>query len=90
MTVSQAIHVTQSKAKRVDIRVNLAEHKLDRVVVLKRGPPAVIVTSPPPVENLIEDLNGFMRGSVSPDPDLDLKAPISDEPWDTAQCTLHE
>lgn len=74
------ISASEFKAKCLDIFDQLAAHTLDRVVVTKRGRPVAVLTGPPTREAEVEGLFGFMKGSVVIPPDLDLTAPVVDEP----------
>jgi antitoxin (DNA-binding transcriptional repressor) of toxin-antitoxin stability system len=82
------INATEFKAKCLDILDQLADRRLERVEVTKRGR-VVAVLTPPPDPAAVEQLYGFMRGSVVVPPGVDLTAPALDEPWDAELGVLH-
>jgi PIN domain nuclease of toxin-antitoxin system/antitoxin (DNA-binding transcriptional repressor) of toxin-antitoxin stability system len=78
------INATEFKAKCLDILDKLADRRLERVEVTKRGRVVAVLTPPAPDPAAVEQLYGLMRGSVVVPPGVDLTAPASDEPWDAA------
>ena len=86
MTMSpfQTYSATEFKAKCLDILDRLATRELVQVKVTKRGK-TVAVLSPPEEDSAAAlGLHGFMRGMVIIPPDLDLTAPVLDEPLSAA------
>lgn len=84
-----AINVTEFKAKCLRLLDQVGRGDLSRLVVTKRGRPLAVVVAPSPAPMRIEDLYGWQRGSVVMPPDVDLTAPIADEPWDAEAGILH-
>ena len=84
------ITASEFKAKCLDIFDRLASHRLDRVVVTKRGKPVAVLT-PPSSGRAVEHgaLFGFMKGSVIIPGGLDLTAPALDEALDADDGLLH-
>lgn len=86
---TKTVSATEFKATCLDLldRVNAGEW--DRVEVTKRGKVVAVVMPPPASVQQADDLHGFMRGSVVIPPDVDLTAPVWDEPWDAELGILH-
>jgi prevent-host-death family protein len=89
MPTTQTISASEFKAKCLDILDRLAGHELDRVVITKRGKPVAVLTPPEQQADAVRSLYGFMRGSVVIADDVDLTAPILDEPLDAEEGILH-
>lgn len=85
----QTISASEFKAKCLDILDRLGSHELERVVITKRGKPVAVLTPPESEESAIRNLHGFMRGSVVISEDVDLTAPILDEPFVAEDGILH-
>ncbi len=73
------ITATEFKAKCLNLLDQIATRKLSRLTITKRGKPVAIVT-PSSVPGEARSIFGYMRGSVIIPPDLDLTAPVLDEP----------
>ena len=82
------INATAFKATCLELLDRLSDGRLDKVAVTKRGR-VVAVVGPPALAAREKAAYGFMAGTVNLPPDLDLTAPIGDEPWDAAQGILH-
>ena len=84
MPATETISASEFKAKCLNILDRLANHELDRVIITKRGL-AVGVLLPPDQQHqdAIRNIHGFMRGSVIIADDVDLTAPVLDEPFTT-------
>lgn len=80
MPESRTIGATEFKAKCLEILDQLADHRLTRVSVTKRGRVVAVLTPPADEPAAVHDLHGFLRGSVMLPVELDLTAPIFDEP----------
>lgn len=79
MAGSQIIGASEFKAKCLDILDRVGSRELERVIITKRGI-AVAVLVPPPAEAAqVEQLHGFLHGSVVIPPEIDLTAPAADE-----------
>jgi prevent-host-death family protein len=89
MGVSRTVGASEFKAKCLDILDRVARRELERVVITKRGV-AVAVLMPPAAEAAeVERLHGFLRGSVTIPAEVDLTAPVADEPFAAAQGEIH-
>jgi len=80
---------TEFKAKCLDIFDKLAAHELTRVTITKRGKPVAVLTPPDDPQAAVRRLHGFMRGTVIAPPDIDLTAPVLDEPMDADRGLIH-
>ncbi|HVY34333.1 MAG TPA: hypothetical protein VG960_07905 [Caulobacteraceae bacterium] len=90
MSAFQTYSATEFKAKCLDILDRLATRELIQVKVTKRGKTVAILNPPDEKDPALPDLHGFMRGSVVIPPDLDLTAPVLDEPLFAALGVLAE
>ncbi|MDR3533338.1 MAG: type II toxin-antitoxin system prevent-host-death family antitoxin [Rhodopila sp.] len=89
MAATQTISASEFKAKCLDILDRLASHELDRVIVTKRGQAVAVLTPPDQLADAIRNIHGFMRGSVIIAEDVDLTAPVLDEPFTAETGDLH-
>jgi prevent-host-death family protein len=89
MATTQTISASEFKAKCLNILDRLAGHELDRVVITKRGRPVAVLTPPDQQADAVRDIYGFMRGSVVIADDVDLTAPVLDEPLDAEEGIWH-
>jgi prevent-host-death family protein len=80
MTNTETISASEFKAKCLNILDRLACHELDRVVITKRGKPVAVLVPPQQQAGAVRGIYGFMRGSVIIADDVDLAAPVLDEP----------
>jgi prevent-host-death family protein len=89
MGATRTISATEFKAKCLDVLDRIRRHEWDRVIVTKRGV-AVAVLVPPSVDAIeVDRLPGFLRGSVIIPRNVDLTAPVSDEPFAAEEGLLH-
>jgi antitoxin (DNA-binding transcriptional repressor) of toxin-antitoxin stability system len=80
---------TEFKAKCLEILDRIGRRELEKVVITKRGV-AVGVLVPPTAEAMeVARLPGFLRGSVIIPPEIDLTAPVADEPFAADQGEIH-
>jgi len=77
MSTHLTISASEFKATCLDIFKRLADRRLKRVTVTRRGKP-VAELYPPKVLDPAESLFGFMKGTVHLPPDIDLTAPVFD------------
>jgi prevent-host-death family protein len=80
---------TEFKAKCLEVLDRLAERKLTRVTITKRGKTVAILTPPEDSETAVRELHGFLRGSVISPPGFDFTAPVLDEPFSAEDGELH-
>jgi prevent-host-death family protein len=83
------IAASKFKAKCLDLMDQLAERKLNRIVVTKRGRPVAVLTPPPTPEEAADAFFGFMKGNVGAPEDFDFTEPVLDEPLDAAKGIWH-
>jgi prevent-host-death family protein len=83
------IAASKFKAKCLELMDQLAERKLNRIVVTKRGRPVAVLTPPPTPEEAADAFFGFMKGTVGAPEDFDFTEPVLDEPLDAAEGRLH-
>lgn len=82
MPATQTYSATEFKAKCLEVFDRLAARKLTRVTITKRGKVVAVVTPPDSPEERVRTLYGFMEGTVNLPPDLDLTAPILEDPFE--------
>ena len=88
--MQQTISATEFKAHCLEILDRLAARELTQVSVTKRGKVVAVLTPPPQaVPATLDDIYGFMRGSVIIPEGFDLPAPVLDEPLDAELGILH-
>jgi prevent-host-death family protein len=81
VATTETISASEFKAKCLNILDRLAVHKLDRVVITKRGKPVAVLVPPEQPDDAIRGLYGFLRGSIVVADDVDLTAPVLHEPF---------
>lgn len=74
----KTIAVSAFKPRSLAIIDEVANRKTDRVVLTRRGKPVVALV---PIDEILPDLWGAMRGTVHVMPGVDLTAPTG-EIWD--------
>lgn len=77
---NRTISATEFKAKCLEILDQLADHRLTRVSVTKRGRVVAVLTPPADEAAAVRELHGFLRDQVVLPADIDLTTPILDEP----------
>lgn len=83
------VAATEFKATCLDILDRLSRRELTRVTITKRGRVVAVLTPPDDDADSVRDLHGCMAGSVTIPADVDLTAPVLDEPWLAEQGILH-
>jgi prevent-host-death family protein len=81
MATTETISASEFKAKCLNILDRLAAHELDRVIITERGTPVAVLLPPEHPADAVRDIYGFMRGSIIIADDVDLTAPVLDEPF---------
>jgi antitoxin (DNA-binding transcriptional repressor) of toxin-antitoxin stability system len=89
MTATETISASEFKAKCLNILDRLAKHELDRVIITKRGQAVAVLSPPDQLADSVRYIHGFMRGSVIIAKDVDLTAPVLDEPFTAEDGDLH-
>jgi len=89
MAKIETFNATEFKAKCLEILDRLNARELDRVVVTKRGRAVAVLTPPPSDAAAVEQIHGFMRGSVMIPEGVDLTDPVSEEHFGAEHGDLH-
>jgi prevent-host-death family protein len=86
---TNTIGAAEFKAHCLEILDRLSKRELSRVTITKRGRPVAMLVPPENARDAVQQIHGFLRGSVVIPPATDLTAPILDEPFDAAEGRLH-
>jgi prevent-host-death family protein len=89
MGVSRIVSASEFKAKCLEILDRIHHREWERVVVTKRGVPVAVLIPPAAEAAEVEQLHGFLRGSVVIPPEIDLTAPVSDEAFAADQGEIN-
>jgi hypothetical protein len=89
MAGCRIVSASEFKAKCLEILTRVSRRELERVVITKRGIVVGILTPPTPEAAEVEQLHGFLRGSVVLPPEVDLTAPIADEAFAADKGEIH-
>lgn len=81
MAGSETVSATEFKAKCLDILDRVASREVERVVITKHGKVVAVMVPPEAPAEAVRQIHGFLRDSVVIPPDLDLTAPLCDEPF---------
>jgi antitoxin (DNA-binding transcriptional repressor) of toxin-antitoxin stability system len=91
MSEAQTIAATEFKARCLEILDDLAARRVTEVRVTKRGRVVAVLTPPPEERPLtLDDIYGFMRGSVIFPEGFDFTAPALDEPFEAEGGRTYE
>lgn len=85
----ETISASQFKARCLDIMDRLADGRLDKLVVTKRGKPVATIMPPEKRQTAVDSLYGCMEGLASVPGDIDLTAPLDIELSDAERGILH-
>src|SRR5215469_12749331 len=85
----QTIGATEFKAHCLQILDRLNSRELSRVTITKRGRPVAVLVPPDDARTAVQQIHGFLRGSVVIPPGTDLTTPIFDGSFDAATGRLH-
>ncbi|MDR3536287.1 MAG: hypothetical protein P4L71_07285 [Acetobacteraceae bacterium] len=85
----QTVNATDFKARCLQILDRLSARELSRVTITKRGRIVAVLSPPVDLADAVRALHGCMRGSVTYPPEIDLTAPILDEPLMADHSILH-
>jgi len=89
MARSRTLSVTEFKAKCLNILDQISRRELEKVVITKRGVAVGVLVPPPAQAAEVEQLPGYLQGSVIIPSEIDLTAPIADEPFAADQGEIH-
>ncbi len=84
-----SISATEFKAKCLDILDQLSDRRLERLEITKRGRTVAVLMPPPADAAWVEDVHGFIRGTVRIPAGVDLTAPVLDDARDAELGILH-
>lgn len=83
------ISASDFKARCLDLFDQLAARKLDSVTVTKRGRPVAVIRPPAEAEPLVA-VHGFLRGSVTIPPGVDVTEPAFEGEIHAGRGRFHE
>ena len=89
MPDTQTINASEFKARCLEILDRLADHTLERVTITKRGRIVGVLSPPESTADAVRRLHGFMRGSVTVPPDMDLTEPAANDSFTAEAGDLH-
>lgn len=89
MAADRIVSVSEFKTKCLDIIHRNHSRELERVVVTERGVPVTVLVPPPAEAGEVEQLHGFLRGSVVIPPEIDLTAPVAGEAFAADEDVIH-
>lgn len=89
MSAAQTINATEFKAKCLEILDQLADRRLTRVSVTKRGRVVAVLTPPTDEATAIQNLHGFLRDQAVLPSQVDLTAPVPDAALLAERGLLH-
>lgn len=76
---SETVSATKFKAKCLDLLDRVSARQIERLEITKRGKLVAILIPPASQREAVEQLHGFLRGSVTVPEAVDLTAPVLDE-----------
>ncbi len=76
---SETVSATEFKAKCLDLLDRVSARQIERLEITKRGKLVAILIPPASQREAVEQLHGFLRGSVMVPEAVDLTAPVLDE-----------
>ena len=85
----EIVSATDFKAKCLDLLDQVGARKIGRLEITKHGKVVAVLIPPPSREEAVQQLHGFLRGSVLIPEVLDLTAPVLNEPLDAELGRLH-
>ncbi len=87
---AETVSATEFKAKCLDLLDQVGARQIERLEITKHGKLVAVLIPPPSREEAVQQLHGFLRGSVFVPEGLDLTAPVLDEPLNAELGGLHE
>lgn len=90
MAASATLTATEFKAKCLDILDRVGSRELEQVVITKRGKVVAVLVPPDAPAERVTRIWGFLRDSVVIPADIDLTAPICNEPFAADRGELHD
>ena len=89
MAADRIVSASKFKTKYLDMLDRIHGRELERVVVTKRGVPVAVLVRLPAEAGEVEQLHGFLRGSVVIPPEIDLTAPVAGEAFAADEDVIH-
>lgn len=89
MASSLTLSATEFKAKCLEILDRVYRRELEQAITTKRGVAVAVLIPPAAKAAKVEQLHGFLRGSVIVPPDVDLTAPVAEEVFAADQGEIH-
>ncbi len=86
---SETVSATEFKAKCLDLLDRVGARQIGRLEITKRGKVVAILIPPVSQQDAVQQLHGFLRGSVIVPAEVDLTAPVLDEPFDAEAGELN-
>jgi prevent-host-death family protein len=83
------IGATEFKARCLDLMKRLADGRLRRVIVTRRGRPVAVMTAPSPGEDSARVFVGSMAAKTYIPDDFDLTKPAFEDEWDADAGMLY-
>ena len=87
---SETVSATEFKAKCLDLLDQVGARHIGRLETTKHGKVVAVLSPPPSREEAVQQLHGFLRGSVLVPKGLDLTAPALDDPLNAELGRWHE
>ena len=81
MAVTAPVSASALKARCLNILNRLAARELERVVVTRLKRTVALLTPPDRHADAVRNIHGFMRGTIIVADDVDLTAPVLDQPF---------
>ena len=85
----ETVSASEFKAKCLDLLDQVGTRRIERLGITKHGRVVAVLIPPATPEEAIQELHGFLRGSVLVPEGVDLTAPVLDEPLDAEGGGLH-
>lgn len=79
---SETVSATEFKGKCLDLLDRVSARQIERLEITKRGKLVATLIPPASQREAVEQLHGFLRGSVTIPGTADLTAPVLDEALD--------
>ena len=86
----ETVSATEFKAKCLEFLDQVSARQISRLEITKRGKLVAVLIPPASQREAVEQLHGFLRGSVVVPEGVDLTAPVLDEALDAESGGLGE
>ena len=85
----ETISVDDFEARCLDLVDRVGSRQIGRLEITRHGRVVAVLVAPASPGDAVQDLHGFMRGSVIVPDGVDLTAPVLEEPLSAAAGILH-